>query len=64
MDILLPGINDDEVCEIVRLNPDYRNIKLISLTAEGRDVDIAEVMVLGADAYLTKLIRMQSLSPI
>jgi DNA-binding response OmpR family regulator len=54
LDIILPGIDGYEVCEIVRLNPDYRNIKIIFLTALGREVEIAKGLTLGADAYITK----------
>ena len=54
LDIMLPGINGFEVCEIVRLNPEYRNIKIIFLTALGREVEIARGLALGADAYITK----------
>ena len=54
LDIMLPGVDGFEVCEIVRLNPEWRNIKIIFLTAKGRDVDIAKGMVLGADEYITK----------
>jgi len=54
LDIMLPGIDGYEVCEIVRLNPDFRNVKIMFLTAKGREVDIAKGLALGADAYLTK----------
>ena len=54
LDIMLPGIDGYEVCEIIRLNPDYREIKIIFLTAKGREVDIAKGLALGADAYITK----------
>ena len=54
LDIMLPGIDGYEVCEIVRLNPDYRNIKIIFITARGREEEIAKGMSLGADAYITK----------
>ena len=54
LDIMLPGIDGFEVCQIMRLNPDWRHIKVIFLTAKGRDVDIAKGLVLGADAYITK----------
>jgi DNA-binding response OmpR family regulator len=54
LDIMLPGMDGYEVCEIVRLNPDYRNIKIIFLTAKGREVEIAKGLALGADAYITK----------
>jgi DNA-binding response OmpR family regulator len=54
LDIMLPGIDGYEVCEIVRLNPHYRDIKIIFLTAKGREVEIAKGLALGADAYITK----------
>ena len=54
LDIMLPGIDGFEVCEIVKLNPEWKDIKIILLTAKGRDVDIAKGMVLGADEYITK----------
>ena len=54
LDILLPDIDGFEVCEIVRLNPDYRNIKIIFLTALDRESEIARGLALGADAYITK----------
>jgi two-component system alkaline phosphatase synthesis response regulator PhoP len=54
LDIMLPRIDGYEVCEIVRLNPEYRNTKIIFLTAKGREVEIAKGLALGADAYITK----------
>ena len=54
LDIMLPGIDGFEVCEIVKLKPEWNHIKIIFLTAKGRDVDIAKGMVLGADEYIAK----------
>jgi DNA-binding response OmpR family regulator len=54
LDIMLPGIDGFEVCQIVRLNPEWKDIRIIFLTARGRDVDIAKGMILGADAYIVK----------
>jgi len=54
LDIMLPGIDGFEVCEIVKLKPEWKHIKIIFLTAKGRDVDIAKGMVLGADEYIAK----------
>ena len=54
LDIMLPGISGWEVCEIVRLNPDCRNIKIVFLTARGDETEIARGLALGADAYITK----------
>ena len=54
LDILLPGIDGYEVCEIIRLDPSFRDVKIIFLTARDREVDIAKGLSLGADAYITK----------
>jgi DNA-binding response OmpR family regulator len=54
LDITLPGIDGYEVCEIIRLDPNFRDVKIIFLTAKGREVEIAKGLALGADAYITK----------
>jgi DNA-binding response OmpR family regulator len=54
LDIMLPGIDGYEVCEIIRLNPNFRNVRIIFLTVKGHEVEIAKGMALGADAYITK----------
>jgi DNA-binding response OmpR family regulator len=54
LDIMLPGIDGYEVCEIVRLNPDYRDVKIVFLTARRGEVEIAKGLALGGDAYITK----------
>ena len=54
LDIMLPGISGWGVCEIIRLNPDDRNIKIVFLTARSSEVEIAKGLALGADAYITK----------
>ena len=54
LDIMLPRIDGYEVCEIVRLDPRYRDIKIIFLTDKGREVEIAKGLALGDDAYITK----------
>ncbi len=54
LDIMLPGIDGYEVCEIIRLDPNCRDVKIVFLTAKGREVEIAKGLALGADAYITK----------
>mgnify|MGYP001816731883 FL=1 len=54
LDIMLPGISGWEVCEIIRLNPEYRNVKIVFVTARRAEVEIAKGLALGADAYITK----------
>jgi DNA-binding response OmpR family regulator len=54
LDIMLPGIDGFKVCKIVRLNPNYREMKILFLSIKDRGVDITKGLALGADAYITK----------
>lgn len=54
LDILLPSIDGFEICQTIRENARFGDIKIIFLTAMVRDVDIAKGLALGADAYITK----------
>ncbi len=54
LDIMMPKKSGFEVCQEVRANPAWAAIKLIMLTAKGRDTEVQKGMALGADAYVTK----------
>lgn len=54
LDIMLPVIDGFEVCQRVRENPEFNDIRIILLTAVGSEANIAKGMGLGADAYITK----------
>jgi DNA-binding response OmpR family regulator len=54
LDIMLHGIDGFEVCQIVRANPEWKDIKVIFVTALGRDVDVAKGMAIGADGFIKK----------
>ena len=54
LDIMLPGMDGYELCQMIRQNPDWKGIKIIFLTALGREADRAKGMALDADAYITK----------
>jgi DNA-binding response OmpR family regulator len=54
LDVMLPKRNGFEVCQQLRGNPDWAGIKVIMLTAKGRDTEVAKGLALGADAYMTK----------
>lgn len=54
LDIMLPKKNGFEVCQAIRANPDWQAVKVVMLTAKGRDTDVAKGLALGADAYMTK----------
>jgi DNA-binding response OmpR family regulator len=51
---MLPGSDGFEVCRKIRMNPAWRGVRIIMLTARGRDSERARGIELGADAYITK----------
>ncbi len=54
LDVMMPQVNGFEVCHRIRENPEWQDMKIIMLTAKGRDVEVAKGMALGADAYIIK----------
>lgn len=54
LDINMPKRNGFDVCQQVRANPKHKDVKIIMLTAKGRDVDQEKGLALGADDYVTK----------
>lgn len=54
LDVMLPRRNGFEVCQEIRAHPEWRNAKVVMLTAKGRDTEMQKGLALGADAYITK----------
>jgi len=54
LDVMLPIRSGFEVCQKIRENVEMQHIKIIMLTAKGRDVEVDKGLALGADAYITK----------
>jgi DNA-binding response OmpR family regulator len=54
LDVMMPVKNGYEVCQILKSDPATRAVKVVMLSAKGRDVEVAKGLELGADAYVTK----------
>lgn len=54
LDIMLPRKDGFEVCQQIRSNPQWQSLKVVMLTAKGRDTEVSKGLALGADAYMTK----------
>ena len=54
LDVMMPRRNGFEVCQKIRENAQWSHIKIVMLTAKGRQTEISKGMALGADAYLVK----------
>ena len=54
LDVMMPQTSGYEVCQAIRSRPDWRHIKVVMLSAKGRDAEVNKGMALGADLYVTK----------
>lgn len=54
LDVMMPKKSGFEVCEILRSDTSLSNIRIIMLTAKGRETEQAKGLALGADAYMLK----------
>jgi len=54
LDVMMPKKDGYEVCETVRANPAWGNVRIVMLTARGREIEREKGLALGADDYVTK----------
>jgi DNA-binding response OmpR family regulator len=54
LDVMLPEYDGHAVCQAVRANPAWKDVRIVMLTARGREVDRETGLALGADGYITK----------
>ena len=54
LDVMLPRMNGFEVCRLIRADPRWAKLRILMLTAKGRDTEVEKGLGLGADAYVTK----------
>jgi DNA-binding response OmpR family regulator len=54
LDVMMPGKSGFEVCQAVRADESLSGVKILMLTAKGRDTDVAQGLGVGADGYMTK----------
>ena len=61
LDVMMPRRDGYEVCQAIRQNPALAHVKIIMLTAKGRDVEREKGLALGADDYIIKPFATQEL---
>ena len=54
LDVMMPKKSGFEVCQEVKADPALAAVRILMLTAKGRDTEVAKGLALGADAYMTK----------
>jgi DNA-binding response OmpR family regulator len=53
LDVMMPRRDGFEVCQTLRA-AGHTKLKIILLTAKGRETEVAKGLAIGADAYVTK----------
>lgn len=59
LDVMLPGADGFEICQIIRLT--HKDIPILFLTAKGSSTDRIQGLKIGADDYLTKPFELEEL---
>ena len=54
LDIMMPVKSGYEICRRIRERPEWAHIKVVMLSAKGRDAEVNKGMAMGADLYVTK----------
>ena len=54
LDVMMPLRSGYDVCQRMRDRPEWRHIRIVMLSAKGREAEVSKGMSLGADAYVTK----------
>jgi len=54
LDVMMPVRSGYEVCKRIRERADWGHIKIIMLSAKGRDAEVNKGLAIGADLYITK----------
>ena len=54
LDVMMPKLDGFSVCQRIRANANWHDVRVIMLTARGRDVEREKGLALGADDYITK----------
>lgn len=54
LDVMMPLKSGFDVCQEVRADDTLGRVRILMLTAKGRDTDVAKGLALGADGYVTK----------
>lgn len=61
LDVMMPNLSGYDLCQRIRENPAWQHMRIVMLTAKGREVEVSKGLALGADAYITKPFSTQEL---
>ncbi|HEX6268230.1 MAG TPA: response regulator, partial [Burkholderiales bacterium] len=54
LDVMMPQKSGYDVCQRIRERPEWSRIRILMLSAKGREAEVSKGLSLGADLYITK----------
>lgn len=54
LDVMMPKMNGFDLCQALRADHDLDGMRILMLSAKGRETEVSKGLGLGADAYVTK----------
>jgi DNA-binding response OmpR family regulator len=61
LDVMMPGMDGWEVARVIKNHPDFKDVRVVMLTARSDFQDKHEGLRAGADDYIVKPIRLEEL---
>jgi DNA-binding response OmpR family regulator len=54
LDVMMPQMSGYDVCQKIRATEEGQRVRIIMLSAKGRETEVSKGLAVGADAYVTK----------
>jgi DNA-binding response OmpR family regulator len=54
LDVMMPHMSGYDVCQKIRADPQGQRIRIVMVSAKGRETEVSKGLAVGADAYVTK----------
>jgi DNA-binding response OmpR family regulator len=62
LDYMLPDVNGNVVCQTIRRNPEFENIKIIIVSGVIKEDEIAQLLKSGAEDFIRKPFNISELT--
>jgi len=62
LDYMLPDVNGNVVCQTIRKNPEFENIKIIIVSGVVKEDEIAQLLRSGAEDFIRKPFNIPELT--
>jgi len=62
LDYMLPDVNGNVVCQTIRRNPEFENIKIIIVSGVVKEDEIAQLLKSGAEDFIRKPFNITELT--